>query len=220
MNSTYITIRYLHLSFPERIFVCPYFYQSLLDLSVTSFLLAPTYTVHPQTTRNKMMITKCGYEPQIVFIEFDAAENIILPLKFQEKSVDEYFYKYQMTASCFVKFGEECFDWQTVKARSIVKTYMFNVTTLKASELSVQSSENIKLLTSIFQSNCQRKVDQWFRSRNTDENFNSVGHLIVEVDFKMSIKIWKHIWDRNVRTLENTTFISDIYKLLHNKVSD
>lgn len=66
---------------------------------------------------------------------------------------------------------------------------MFNATTLKASELSVQSSENIKLLTSIFQSNCQRKVDQWFRSRNTDENFNSVGHLIVEVDFKMSIKI-------------------------------
>ena len=179
-------------------------------------------------------------EPSFVKNEFDAAKNIRLVPKFQEKSVDKYFPQFEKVAenlkwpqhvwstmlqSVLVGKAAEVYsalgvaessDYEKVKA-AILKAYEFVPEAYRQKFRKYRKFDNQTFVE--FSREKEDLFDHWFRSKKLDKTFANLRQVILVEEFKecVSQDLKTHLEDKNVKTLEEAAVISDTYALSHKK---
>ena len=171
--------------------------------------------------------------------EFDAAKNIRLIPKFQEKAVDKYFPQFEKVAenlkwpkqywstllqSVLIGKAAEVYsalaiadssDYDKVKA-AILKSYQLIPEAYRQRFRRYKKFDNQTFVE--FAREKEDLFDQWLRSQEID-NFQNFRQLILVEEFKDCVHqdLRTHLEDKNVRTLDQAAVISDTYTLSHKK---
>ena len=171
--------------------------------------------------------------------EFDAAKNIRLVPKFQEKAVDKYFPQFEKVAanlkwpkkywstllqSVLIGKAAEVYsalaiadssDYDKVKA-AILKSYQLIPEAYRQKFRRYKKFDNQTFVE--FAREKEDLFDQWLRSQEID-NFQNFRQLILVEEFKDCVHqdLRTHLEDKNVRTLDQAAVISDTYTLSHKK---
>ena len=178
--------------------------------------------------------------PSHVKSEFDAAKNIRLVPKFQEKSVDKYFPQFEKIAANLkwprefwptllqsVLIGKaaevysalslaESSDYDKVKD-TISKAYQL---VPEAYRQRFRKYKKFEIQTYVeFAREKEDLFDQWFRSKKIPDSYDNLHQLILIEEFKKCVHqdLRSHLEDKNVKTLEDTAVLSDTYSLTHKK---
>ena len=174
-----------------------------------------------------------------VISEFDAAKNIRLVPKFQEKAVEKYFPQFEKVAenlkwpkkywstllqSVLIGKAAEVYsalaiadssDYDKVKA-AILKAYQLIPEAYRQRFRRYKKFDNQTFVE--FAREKEDLFDQWLRSQEVD-NFQNFRQLILVEEFKDCVHqdLRTHLEDKNVRTLDEAAVISDTYTLSHKK---
>ena len=178
--------------------------------------------------------------PTHVKSEFDAAKNIRLVPKFQEKSVDKYFPQFEKIAANLkwprefwptllqsVLIGKaaevysalslaESSDYDKVKD-TILKAYQLVPEAYRQRFRKYKKFENQTYVE--FAREKEDLFDQWFRSKKIPDSYDNLRQLILIEEFKECVHqdLRSHLEDKNVKTLEDAAVLSDTYTLTHKK---
>ena len=178
--------------------------------------------------------------PSHVKSEFDAAKNIRLVPKFQEKSVDKYFTQFEKIAANLkwprefwptllqsVLLGKaaevysalslaESSDYDKVKD-AILKAYQLVPEAYRQRFRKYKKFENQTYVE--FAREKEDLFDQWFRSKKIPDSYDNLRQLILIEEFKECVHqdLRSHLEDKNVKTLEEAAVLSDTYTLTHKK---
>ena len=178
--------------------------------------------------------------PSHVKSEFDAAKNIRLVPKFQEKSVDKYFPQFEKIAANLkwprefwptllqsVLIGKaaevysalslaESSDYDKVKD-TILKAYQLVPEAYRQRFRKYKKFENQTYVE--FAREKEDLFDQWFRSKKIPDSYDNLRQLILIEEFKECVHqdLRSHLEDKNVKTLEDAAVLSDTYTLTHKK---
>ena len=178
--------------------------------------------------------------PSHVKSEFDAAKNIRLVPKFQEKSVDKYFPQFEKIAANLkwprefwptllqsVLIGKaaevysalsfaESSDYDKVKD-AILKAYQLVPEAYRQRFRKYKKFENQTYVE--FAREKEDLFDQWFRSKKIPDSYDNLRQLILIEEFKECVHqdLRTHLEDKNVKTLEDAAVLSDTYTLTHKK---
>ena len=178
--------------------------------------------------------------PSHVKSEFDAAKNIRLVPKFQEKSVDKYFPQFEKIAANLkwprefwptllqsVLIGKaaevysalslaESSDYDKVKD-AILKAYQLVPEAYRQRFRKYKKFENQTYVE--FAREKEDLFDQWFRSKKIPDSYDNLRQLILIEEFKECVHqdLRSHLEDKNVKTLEDAAVLSDTYTLTHKK---
>ena len=178
--------------------------------------------------------------PSHVKSEFDAAKNIRLVPKFQEKSVDKYFPQFEKIAANLkwprefwptllqsVLIGKaaevysalslaESSDYDKVKD-AILKAYQLVPEAYRQRFRKYKKFENQTYVE--FAREKEDLFDQWFRSKKIPDSYDNSRQLILIEEFKECVHqdLRSHLEDKNVKTLEDAAVLSDTYTLTHKK---
>ena len=178
--------------------------------------------------------------PSHVKSEFDAAKNIRLVPKFQEKSVDKYFPQFEKIAANLkwprefwptllqsVLIGKaaevysalslaESSDYDKVKD-VILKAYQLVPEAYRQRFRKYKKFENQTYVE--FAREKEDLFDQWFRSKKIPNSYDNLRQLILIEEFKECVHqdLRSHLEDKNVKTLEDAAVLSDTYTLTHKK---
>ena len=178
--------------------------------------------------------------PSHVKSEFDAAKNIRLVPKFQEKSVDKYFPQFEKIAANLkwprefwptllqsVLIGKaaevysalslaESSDYDKVKD-TILKAYQLVPEAYRQRFRKYKKFENQTYVE--FAREKEDLFDQWFRSKKIPDSYDNLRQLILIEEFKECVHqdLRSHLEDKNVKTLEEAAVLSDTYTLTHKK---
>ena len=176
--------------------------------------------------------------PSHVKSEFDAAKNIRLVPKFQEKSVDKYFPQFEKIAANLkwpreflptllqsVLIGKaaevysalslaESSDYDKVKD-AISKAYQLVPEAYRQRFRKYKKFENQTYVE--FAREKEDLFDQWFRSKKISDSYDNLRQLILIEEFKECVHqdLRSHLEDKNVKTLEEAAVLSDTYTLTH-----
>ncbi|KAK3101863.1 hypothetical protein FSP39_006857 [Pinctada imbricata] len=178
--------------------------------------------------------------PSPVKSEFDAAKNIRLVPKFQEKSVDKYFPHFEKIAANLkwprdfwttllqsVLIGKaaevysalsiaESSDYDKVKD-TILRAYQLVPEAYRQKFRKYKKFENQTYVE--FAREKEDLFDQWFRSKKIPNSFDNLRQIILIEEFKECVHqdLRTHLEDKNVKTLEEAAVLSDTYALTHKK---
>ncbi|KAK3106890.1 hypothetical protein FSP39_002127 [Pinctada imbricata] len=191
----------------------------------------------------KLKLEKSAKEnpvPSPVKSEFDAAKNIRLVPKFQEKSVDKYFPHFEKIAANLkwprdfwptllqsVLIGKaaevysalsiaESSDYDKVKD-TILRAYQLVPEAYRQKFRKYKKFENQTYVE--FAREKEDLFDQWFRSKKIPNSFDNLRQIILIEEFKECVHqdLRTHLEDKNVKTLEEAAVLSDTYALTHKK---
>ncbi|KAK3092929.1 hypothetical protein FSP39_008989 [Pinctada imbricata] len=191
----------------------------------------------------KLKLEKSAKEnpvPSLVKSEFDAAKNIRLVPKFQEKSVDKYFPHFEKIAANLkwprdfwptllqsVLIGKaaevysalsiaESSDYDKVKD-TILRAYQLVPEAYRQKFRKYKKFENQTYVE--FAREKEDLFDQWFRSKKIPNSFDNLRQIILIEEFKECVHqdLRTHLEDKNVKTLEEAAVLSDTYALTHKK---
>ncbi|KAK3085547.1 hypothetical protein FSP39_005150 [Pinctada imbricata] len=191
----------------------------------------------------KLKLEKSAKEnpvPSPVKSEFDAAKNIRLVPKFQEKSVDKYFPRFEKIAANLkwprdfwptllqsVLIGKaaevysalsiaESSDFDKVKD-TILRAYQLVPEAYRQKLRKYKKFENQTYVE--FAREKEDLFDQWFRSKKIPNSFDNLRQIILIEEFKECVHqdLRTHLEDKNVKTLEEAAVLSDTYALTHKK---
>ncbi|KAK3086277.1 hypothetical protein FSP39_016214 [Pinctada imbricata] len=178
--------------------------------------------------------------PSPVKSEFDAAKNIRLVPKFQEKSVDKYFPHFEKIAANLkwprdfwptllqsVLIGKaaevysalsiaESSDYDKVKD-TILRAYQLVPEAYRQKFRKYKKFENQTYVE--FAREKEDLFDQWFRSKKIPNSFDNLRQIILIEELKECVHqdLRTHLEDKNVKTLEEAAVLSDTYALTHKK---
>ncbi|KAK3089262.1 hypothetical protein FSP39_002191 [Pinctada imbricata] len=178
--------------------------------------------------------------PSPVKSEFDAAKNIRLVPKFQEKSVDKYFPHFEKIAANLkwprdfwptllqsVLIGKaaevysalsiaESSDYDKVKD-TILRAYQLVPEAYRQKFRKYKKFENQTYVE--FAREKEDLFDNWFRSKKIPNSFDNLRQIILIEEFKECVHqdLRTHLEDKNVKTLEEAAVSSDTYALTHKK---
>ncbi|KAK3084422.1 hypothetical protein FSP39_016366 [Pinctada imbricata] len=191
----------------------------------------------------KLKLEKSAKEnpvPSPVKSEFDAAKNIRLVPKFQEKSVDKYFPHFEKIAANLkwprdfwptllqsVLIGKaaevysalsiaESSDYDKVKD-TILRAYQLVPEAYRQKFRKYKKFENQTYVE--FAREKEDLFDQWFRSKKIPNSFDNLRQIVLIEEFKECVHqdLRTHLEDKNVKTLEEAAVLSDTYALTHKK---
>ncbi|KAK3106188.1 hypothetical protein FSP39_014556 [Pinctada imbricata] len=191
----------------------------------------------------KLKLEKSAKEnpvPSLVKSEFDAAKNIRLVPKFQEKSVDKYFPHFEKIAANLkwprdfwptllqsVLIGKaaevysalsiaESSDYDKVKD-TILRAYQLVPEAYRQKFRKYKKFENQTYVE--FAREKEDLFDQWFRSKKIPNSFDNLRQIVLIEEFKECVHqdLRTHLEDKNVKTLEEAAVLSDTYALTHKK---
>ncbi|KAK3089782.1 hypothetical protein FSP39_006484 [Pinctada imbricata] len=191
----------------------------------------------------KLKLEKSAKEnpvPSPLKSEFDAAKNIRLVPKFQEKSVDKYFPHFEKIAANLkwprdfwptllqsVLIGKaaevysalsiaESSDYDKVKD-TILRAYQLVPEAYSQKFRKYKKFENQTYVE--FAREKEDLFDQWFRSKKIPNSFDNLRQIILIEEFKECVHqdLRTHLEDKNVKTLEEAAVLSDTYALTHKK---
>ncbi|KAK3095427.1 hypothetical protein FSP39_014552 [Pinctada imbricata] len=191
----------------------------------------------------KLKLEKSAKEnpvPSLVKSEFDAAKNIRLVPKFQEKSVDKYFPHFEKIAANLkwprdfwptllqsVLIGKaaevysalsiaESSDYDKVKD-TILRAYQLVPEAYRQKFRKYKKFENQTHVE--FAREKEDLFDQWFRSKKIPNSFDNLRQIILIEEFKECVHqdLRTHLEDKNVKTVEEAAVLSDTYALTHKK---
>ena len=180
--------------------------------------------------------------PSHVKSELDAAKNIRLVPKCQEKSVYKYFPQFEKIAA---NLKWPCEFWPTLLqsvligkaaevylALSLAESSDYDKvkdTILKAYQLVPEAYRQRfrkykKFENQTYVEFAREKEDffyKWFRSKKIPDSFDNLRQLILIEEFKECVHqdLRSHLEDKNVKTLEEAAVLSDTYTLTHKKKS-